>query len=67
MPTKSQPDRSHWPFEARDFFDLVCAMRDAQRKYFKTRDAIHLSDAKDAERMVDRAIVEILGEPNVPR
>lgn len=38
-----------------DFMDLVARMRDAQRRYFKTRSRDDLEESKRLEREVDRA------------
>lgn len=42
--------------------DVVVAMRKAQLRYFRDRTAQSLSVARDAERRVDAAIVEIQSE-----
>jgi hypothetical protein len=39
-----------------DFVDMVARMRDAQRRYFKTRSHDDLAESKRLEREVDRAI-----------
>lgn len=41
----------------RAFLDLVDKMRNAQRLYFRNRDARSLSTAKTLERRVDKAIL----------
>lgn len=38
------------------FISLVKQMRDLQKQYFKTRDYTILSQAREAEKAVDRAI-----------
>jgi hypothetical protein len=47
---------------AREFFDKVSAMRNAQKKYFETRDKDVLSEAKRLEKEIDAEIrrVEIV-------
>jgi hypothetical protein len=42
--------------DVRNFVDLVTSMRDAQKKYFRTRGNAELHTAKDYERRVDQAI-----------
>ena len=39
-----------------DFRHLVRCLREAQREFFKTRDASHLRAAKDYERRVDEEL-----------
>ena len=41
---------------SRDFFDMVCRMRKAQKNYFKTRDRDALNLSKEIERQVDEEI-----------
>jgi len=41
-----------------DFRNLVRSLREAQRDFFKTRDASHLRAAKDYERRVDEELAE---------
>lgn len=38
------------------FIDLVCLMRSAQKKYFRTRSYADLDESKDLERKVDQAL-----------
>jgi hypothetical protein len=47
---------------AREFFDKVVEMRNAQKKYFETRDKDVLSEAKRLEKEIDAEIrrVEIV-------
>ena len=47
---------------AREFFDKVVEMRNAQKKYFETRDKDVLADAKRLEKEIDAEIrrVEIV-------
>lgn len=47
---------------AREFFDKVAEMRNAQKKYFETRDKDVLSEAKRLEKEIDAEIrrVEIV-------
>lgn len=48
---------------AREFFDKVAAMRQAQRDYFKTRDKDTLIRSKQLEKAVDdeiKRVTEIL-------
>lgn len=44
---------------AKEFFDLVCEMRKNQKAYFKTRDAVALSESKRLERQVDAEIERV--------
>ena len=41
-----------------EFRVLVLEMREAQKQYFKTRDASHLRAAKDYERRVDVELID---------
>ena len=41
---------------SRDFFDMVCRMRKAQKSYFKTRDRDVLNVSKEIEKQVDEEI-----------
>lgn len=55
---------------ARDFFNLVREMREAQRSYFLTRSSDLLSKSKQLEREVDREIARVdrlLGEKQCPK
>lgn len=55
---------------ARDFFDLVREMREAQKGYFLTRSTDLLSKSKELEREVDREIARvdaILREKQCPK
>lgn len=55
---------------ARDFFDLVREMREAQRSYFLTRSKDLLEKSKQLEREVDREISRvdaILREKQYPK
>ena len=55
---------------ARDFFDLVREMREAQRSYFLTRSRDLLDKSKALEREVDREISRvdtILREKQCPK
>lgn len=40
----------------KDFMDLVCKMRSAQKKYFRTRYFEDLEESKKLEREVDQAL-----------
>ena len=44
---------------SRDFFDMVCRMRKAQKNYFKTRDRDALNMSKEIERQVDEEIKRV--------
>lgn len=44
---------------ARDFFDLVREMREAQKGYFSTRSKDLLEKSKQLEREVDREIARV--------
>lgn len=46
---------------AREFFDKVCDMRIAQKKYFKTRDPHDLRIARKIEGDIDREIDRVRG------
>lgn len=46
---------------SRDFFDMVCRMRKAQKKYFKTRDRDALNVSKEIEKQVDEEIIRVNG------
>lgn len=41
---------------AREFFFLVSSMRDAQKRYFETRDQVVLRAARKLENLVDEEI-----------
>lgn len=41
---------------AKEFFYLVSSMRDAQRRYFQTRDQVVLRAARKLENLVDEEI-----------
>ena len=54
---------------AKEFFDLVREMREAQRSYFLTRSKDLLEKSKQLEREVDREITRVdklLGEKTNP-
>ena len=44
---------------AREFFYYVKEMRDAQRRYFKTRDQVVLSAARKLETIIDMEIERV--------
>lgn len=44
------------------FLKLVQSMRDCQKEYFKTRDAVALRTCKDLERQVDLRIARELSK-----
>ena len=46
---------------SRDFFDMVCRMRKAQKNYFKTRDRDALNMSKEIEKQVDEEINRVNG------
>lgn len=55
---------------ARDFFDLVRRMREAQKGYFPTRSKDLLNKSKELEREVDREIARVdklLGDKQCPK
>lgn len=55
---------------AREFFDLVRRMREAQKGYFATRAQGYLTESKELEKEVDREISRvdaILQEEQCPR
>lgn len=43
----------------KEFVDLVAGLRQAQRKYFKTRSYSDLAEAKKLEKQVDDALEDI--------
>jgi len=43
----------------REFFDKVAAMRDAQKKYFKSRSRFNLDAAKRLEKIIDDEIARV--------
>ena len=45
---------------AKEFFDKVCAMREAQNRYFKYRTSDELSKARQLEKIVDDEIRRVL-------
>jgi hypothetical protein len=44
---------------AREFFDKVVEMRNAQKKYFETRDKDVLDEAKRLEKEIDAEILRV--------
>ena len=46
---------------SRDFSDMVCRMRKAQKNYFKTRDRDALNMSKEIEKQVDEEINRVNG------
>jgi hypothetical protein len=48
-----------------EFVKLVVRMREAQRKYFRTRAQGDLNDSKNLERQVDRAADELTRQPTL--
>lgn len=54
--------------EAREFFDKVVQMREAQKKYFKMRTSLDLAAAKKLEKEIDEEIarVQTLTKPKQP-
>lgn len=47
--------------DSREFFDIVCRMRKAQKNYFKTRDRDVLSVSKSFEKTIDEEINRVNG------
>lgn len=47
--------------DSREFFDVVCRMRKAQKNYFKTRDRDVLSVSKGFEKTIDEEINRVNG------
>ena len=45
-------------FDIKTFVDFVRAMRNAQKKYFKTKDYNSMIDSKNLEELVDKKIKE---------
>lgn len=53
---------------AREFFDLVVTMRQAQKNYFKTRNQGYLDNSRHLEKLVDAEILrvqKIINEPEL--
>lgn len=48
----------------REFFDKVAAMRDAQKKFFKSRSRFDLDTAKRLEREIDDEITRVAAIEN---
>ncbi len=46
--------------KARQFFDLVCRMREAQKTYFRTRATSALNESRRLEKSVDDEIKNAL-------
>ena len=46
---------------SREFFDMVCRMRKAQKNYFKTRDQYILNISKGLEKTIDEEINRVNG------
>ena len=44
---------------AKEFFNLVMRMREAQKKYFKTRSSLDLRQAKTLEKEIDAEIERV--------
>lgn len=47
--------------DSREFFDMVCRMRKAQKNYFKTRDNDVLIVSKSFEKTIDEEINRVNG------
>ena len=45
--------------KARQFFDLVCRMREAQKTYFRTRATPALNESRRLEKAVDAEIARV--------
>lgn len=45
--------------DLKQFVELVCSMRTAQKAYFRTRSQVELDRSKILERQVDNALREI--------
>lgn len=48
------------------FVELVDAMREAQRRYFKTRSLSDLDAARELEQRVDKALNQLTGRVQLP-
>lgn len=48
------------------FIELVDAMREAQRRYFRTRSLPDLDAARELERRVDQALDQLTGRTQLP-
>lgn len=45
--------------DARQFFNLVSRLREAQKRYFKTRSSIDLQSSKQLEKEIDAEIERV--------
>ena len=52
-------NQNNHPMNAREFFDKVVEMRNAQKKYFETRDKAVLDEAKRLEKEIDAEILRV--------
>lgn len=43
----------------REFFDNVCAMRDAQKRFFKSHSSFDLQESKRLEKIIDAEIKRV--------
>lgn len=43
----------------KQFFDTVCAMREAQKKFFKSHSSFELHEAKRLEKIIDTEIERV--------
>ncbi len=44
---------------AKDFFDTVCAMRAAQKRFFKSHSSFDLQESKRLEKIIDNEIKRV--------
>lgn len=44
---------------AKEFFDTVCAMRAAQKKFFKSHSSLDLQESKRLEKIIDNEIQRV--------
>lgn len=45
--------------DAKEFYDLVVKMREAQKNYFRSRSQIYLKESKQHEKEVDKEIKRV--------
>lgn len=48
----------------REFFDKVAAMRDAQKRFFKSHSSFDLQESKRLEREIDNEIARVVAIQN---
>ena len=45
--------------DAKEFYDLVVKMREAQKNYFRSRSQVYLKESKQHEKEVDKEIKRV--------